>query len=759
MGLQLTYTILFIALILAQFFCVLRSFRSEKKIGKYTAFLNLALIPLILSNIIIINSYNPTASAVGYYVSYISMTLVLFSLAAFTGEYCRSGAEKRRKSVIIIIMYVVAIVDILQLMLGPVFHHVFTITEGELEGNVYYRDAAGWGLQFHRIVGYGLFAGILLIFLLNIIRSSKLYREKYMVIFASMLASGLLQLLFIFSKTPIDRSIIVHGIFGAVVFYFSIIHRPLRALDAMLSNVASYMNDAVIVFDATNRCMWANDCAYKMLETQQDKTDELKDRLTERFGNFFEFGEEWTRDVFVPVNDGYYILEKKTVRSGKAGKKMVGSFLVIRDDTERRKEIEKEIYDSTHDSLTKLYDMQYLFSRVKNSILASAPEDKFTAVYVNIMNFSIINDIFGKNFGDEVLVMLADWIREHFGGENILYGRLIGDTFGIFMPTGKFEEKVFTDGLSDFVVESGKMKTQIYVQVGVYNPVNKELDPYILFDRAHLALSAVSDKYKTIVCYYDDTIRTLILNEQTLVSELNGALERDEIVPYLQPIVDRQGRIVGAEALARWIHPVKGFLPPASFIPVFEKNGLITEVDRHIWEHACRILKDWKGTKEELFISINISPKDFYFADVVAELKKLISEYEIEPAKLRVEITETAMMSDAEEKMEIFRQLQNEGFIVEMDDFGSGYSSLNLLKDMPVDVLKMDMKFLSDSNKRSDIIIKNIINLSNELKMITLTEGVETAEQFEMLSGMGCELFQGYYFSKPVSVEEFNKLR
>lgn len=755
MSIQTNYTILFIALILIQFFCLLRAFRSEKKIGRYTAFLNLSLIPLILSNIVIINSYNPVSSVIGYYVSYISMTLVLLSLAVFTKEYCRNRFSTNKRNIVYNIMYVVAIADIVQILLGPIFKHVFTLTEGELEKSVYYRDVAGIGLTIHRIVGYGLFGGILLIFLVNIIISSKLYREKYVVIFVSMIVSGLLQLMFIFSKIPIDRSIIVHGIFGAVVFYFSLFHRPLRVLDAMLSNVASYMSDAVFVFDAADKCMWANNRAYEMIGLEPDKEDAVKDKLMEFFGNVSGQGEEWTKDLYLPKNNRFYILEKKTVNTGK---KMVGSFLVIRDDTERRREIEREIYDSTHDALTGIYNMQHLFSRMKSILSAASPENKFCAVYINIRNFKIINDIFGKQFGDEVLIILANWIKENCGREGCIYGRLIGDTFGIFMPVEMFDENIFAEGLSGFEVENGKIKHQVYVHIGVYNPVNRELDPYVMFDRAHLALSGVSNEYKTILKYYDDTIRQLLLGEQQLISDLNGALESEDIQPYLQPIVDGNGKIVGAEALARWIHPTLGFLSPASFIPLFEKNGLITDVDRSIWEQSCRILQKWKGVHDDLFISINISPKDFYFIDVLAELKELIIKYDIEPVKLRIEITETAMMNDPEDKIIIFKKLREEGFIIEMDDFGSGYSSLNLLKDMPVDVLKLDMKFLSDKSERSDTIIKNIINLSNELHMTSLTEGVETEEQYEMLSSMGCTLFQGYYFSKPVPVDELNSV-
>ena len=187
---------------------------------------------------------------------------------------------------------------------------------------------------------------------------------------------------------------------------------------------------------------------------------------------------------------------------------------------------------------------------------------------------------------------------------------------------------------------------------------------------------------------------------------------------------------------------------------------MIAEIDKYMWQCACEILADWQKKGWDLFISVNISPKDFYFMDVPKYIKQIVKEHDIDPHKFRVEITETVMMTDTDKMIGIMQEFREAGFIVEMDDFGSGYSSLNMLKDMPIDVLKIDMKFLgsSDNEKKADTIVKNVINLSLELGMTTLTEGVETQLQYNGLSNMGCKLFQGYYFSKPIPVDEFEKL-
>ena len=218
--------------------------------------------------------------------------------------------------------------------------------------------------------------------------------------------------------------------------------------------------------------------------------------------------------------------------------------------------------------------------------------------------------------------------------------------------------------------------------------------------------------------------------------------------------------MLGAEALVRWLHPVRGMVMPGEFIELFEHNGLIVKLDQYIWRLACEHLKRWKeigwGDK---YISVNISPTDFHFIDIYDTFINLIEEYQIEPKNLRLEITETAVITNLEKQLELIEKLRIAGFIVEMDDFGSGYSSLNMLKDIRVDVLKFDLNFLRNSNdiERSRKIIKSLMELSHELNMPAISEGVETKEQVEFLKEIGCDLFQGYYFAKPMDIKTFEE--
>ena len=749
MNTQDQLSVLFLVLLAVQIACSILSFKSKKSIGKYTGLLNVAIMFPIIGNLIILRASNEAVSEIGYYTSYIGMTLILMAITQFTTVYCK-GVEPERKHNKFYLMYIIGFFDIFQLLLGTILHHVFTVQKIMLTNReVFYMDMSSFGLTLHRILTYIIYACIIITYIVCTIRASKLYKEKYVTVLIILLAAGIAQGLFIYSKLPIDRSIIVHSIFGAIVFYLSILYQPLKLLDALLSNIVSDMDDAVFAFDNTKKCLWANEKGFNLLNIDQGKLYLVKDAFLDKFGDLSDKSDKWSAPI---ERDGlYYIIEKKAVKSNN--KLLDGYYVVIKDDTERFKTLEKERYESTHDQLTGMYNMQYLYTYIEHAL--STTNDNYSIIYINIKNFKIVNDIFGRKFGDNVLKQFGQWLQDKF--KNIaVCGRLMGDTFGIFIKQSNYNEVTFLNDLSEFTIQGKNIKHSISVHIGVYEITDKFVDIATMFDRAHLALSSIESNYKTDVKHYDDNLRDVTIKEQQYTSNISDAIANNEIKPYLQPIVDNDNNVVGAEALVRWDHPEYGLLNPSDFVTIFEKNGLIAEIDKYIWKCACETLYKWKDTRyRNLFLSINISPIDFYFIDVITELKTLLNTYSLNPEKLRIEITESTMMNNSEEKMNILRELKKLGFIVEMDDFGSGYSSLNLLKDMPVDVLKIDMQFLSKDSKRANIIIKNIVRLTRDLKIVPLIEGVETEEQYNMLKGMGVLLFQGYYFNKPLTVSEF----
>lgn len=249
--------------------------------------------------------------------------------------------------------------------------------------------------------------------------------------------------------------------------------------------------------------------------------------------------------------------------------------------------------------------------------------------------------------------------------------------------------------------QSGTSTYRICVHVGVYDIVNPDIAVSLMCDRAFMAIKTIKSSLADIIAHYDDGIRESTISEQKVTSEFGEALEGEQFCFYLQPQVSVGGKVLGGEALVRWIHPERGLIPPNEFIEILERTGLICRLDTYIWDRACRKLREWRDQGfADYHVSVNISPKDFYFTDIYKTFTELVEKYEVNPRNLRLEITETAIMNDFKKQLVLIQRLQEYGFLVEMDDFGSGYSSLNMLKDMPVDTLKVDMGFLRETEHR-----------------------------------------------------------
>lgn len=743
---------IFILLILALGTCVVASMRSRKAIGTSVAFLTGSLIFPVMGNLIIILSGNEILPTIGYYTYFLGMDFVVYSLLCFTFDYCQlSWPSPKLKALV----YGVLGFDVLQFALNPFLHNAFDVEAITVDGFPYYRLVPFLGQTFHRIVDYGILAAVIIIFIVKTFRSSRIISERYYVILIALILLTLWQTFFIFSRTPVDRSMIGMGLIGLLIFYLSLFYRPLRLLDQMLANIASGMPEALYFFDATGQCIWANAPAAELINIDEKTLDQAKEKLTALFCDYEQSGNDWTSKPIIGTGDSakYYVMEKHEVKDNRG--RFAGSFLSIRDNTAEQLHFQKELYASTHDPLTGLYVKEYLYFKIRELLLKKQDVD-YMVVFVDVKNFKIVNDVFGTAFGDHAIQCIADWIQTGLSG-NCVCGRLAGDTFGVCLPVSEFDPHRIEQALSSFEVKKDNLSHHVLIHLGIYVVTEKNLDVSVMFDRAHLALSSIQDDYQKHIAYYDDAMRNKVLWDQKISAQLRDALAEKQIKPYLQPIVDPDEKVVGAEVLVRWLHPVHGSLPPGSFIPVFEKNGMISEIDRYMWRCACELLSRWKDN--QLFLSVNISPRDFYFMDVPSELKALVKKYGVEPSRLRIEITETVVMTDVEKRMGIFHDLKRAGFIVEMDDFGSGYSSLNLLKDMPVDILKIDMMFLSKSQNeyKAKTIVQSIIHLSEKLGIGSLTEGVETPSQYQALSEMGCKLFQGYYFAKPMPVEEFEE--
>lgn len=438
--------------------------------------------------------------------------------------------------------------------------------------------------------------------------------------------------------------------------------------------------------------------------------------------------------------------------------RLVGYFFDIMDITEQHKRLEQERFLAEHDTLTGVYNKEKLY-KVIDEVLDRDNYNcsSYYLISCDFKDFKLINDIYGEAAGDGLLKKLADTLVK-MASSGTKYGRIGNDKFGMLLEKKNYNRDIFEYGPREILRLDENFLYPVVIHVGIYDLANGRLPVAIMFDRTTLAISSIKDNFEKRIAFYDANMRNQKIWDQKIASSLNVGIKERQIVPYLQPQIDLSGKVEGAEVLVRWNHPEEGFLTPNKFIPTFETNGMILELDRYMWRQACELLRKWSdGPNKNAYLSVNISPRDFYYVDLYKEFTTLVKEFGIDPQLLRLEITETVFMNDIENKVLLLKRLREEGFIIEMDDFGSGYSSLNLLKNLPIDVLKIDMMFLGKNNDsiKANKILAGTIRMAKDIGLTVISEGVENKEEAEFLKKCGCDYMQGYYYAKPMSVESF----
>lgn len=409
-----------------------------------------------------------------------------------------------------------------------------------------------------------------------------------------------------------------------------------------------------------------------------------------------------------------------------------------------------------YDRLTGLYSKEF-FCRQVEELLRDNPEKEYDIICSDIVNFKLVNDIFGIPAGDRLLCIIAQGYTGRTRGKGIC-SHFHADQFAcVIEHKWEYVEDMFHEVCTQINLLA--QMQNIVIKWGIYRVEDRKVPVEQMCDRALLAARSIKGQYKKYFACYDDVLRSKLLREQKIVDSMEQALEDEQFEIYLQPkyrIAD--SRMTGAEALVRWNHPEWGLQSPAVFIPLFEHNGFITRLDQYVWDRACAVLRDWEERGLPFLpISVNVSRADIYNIDLTDILTGLLQKYGLPPACLHLEITESAYTENPRQIIETVSHLRELGFVIEMDDFGSGYSSLHMLHQMPVDVLKLDLKFIQSEpvSPVNQEIMRFIVSLAHLMKLSVVAEGVETVEQLERLREIGCECVQGYYFAKPMPVKEF----
>jgi len=490
-------------------------------------------------------------------------------------------------------------------------------------------------------------------------------------------------------------------------------------------------------------------------------------------------------DIVMPVMDGYEFLAKRqedskisnipvvvtTQKEGEASeikalklgandflpkpyngeiiKHRLANIITLRESAAFLRTIE-------HDELTGVYSKNFFYKKV-SEVLREHPHKEYDIIVSDIVNFKLINDTYGTKIGDNLLCKMAN-IMSGLMSKTALCGRIGADFFAVLREhSDEYNEHIFAK--ADTELNSYPVEMNLTVRFGVYTLVDRKIEMGTICDRAVLAVESIKEAYGSYFAYYDDAIRQKLLKEQRINDSMEMALKNKEFVVYFQPKYNlRSENLAGAEALVRWLHPVNGIIYPNDFIPLFEKNGFITKLDSYVWEETCKIMRKWLDAGlPPISVSVNVSRIDVYNKELPKLLLDLTKKYGIATKYLHLEITETAYTENPNQIIDAVRHLSDAGFMIEMDDFGTGYSSLNMLSDLPIDILKLDMKFIKNEMQKngSKNILSFIISLAKWLGLLVIAEGVETREQIERLHSMDCNYVQGYYYARPMPEKEF----
>lgn len=748
-------TILTVSLIIISIF-ILKVFKEKHKLAITVRRLLITGFVVVAVNIISLFTESEAQCLFAYSVYFMATDWLVYFLFNFSIEYIGNEFEKHIKKSL---MWLVLLADCIFIFLNNFLEHLFVLKPVTLFDENYYELTVKPPFFIHYGVIIMLVAFCLISLFYRSVNAPVFYRKKYLTI--ALITVGIV-ILNIFTMTAaVDLSVAGYVAEAICIYYCTFVYTPKRLLSKTLFRVSQNMSVGLLVMDIEGNKLYSNKYADYYLDTQAPLVNQDGVTVEEWCRKqYIAYKENFTREQSFFWNEEELILKIELQIMVDVHSQLQGGYFVIQDRTEEINALKRERWLASHDVLTGLHNKQYFYDKCAK-ILRKYPDMELVMICTDIKEFKMINDFLGMATGDTVLKNFAKMLKEKMEGA-VAVGRLGNDVFAVMLPKEKYSQELFAYAEKEtfFAGVEEKASLPVVTYIGVCEITDRSLPISVICSRACMAIETIKGDYYKRIAYYNNELRDNALYEQELITDLPTAIAEGQLKMYLQPQMSSDGRLLGAEALVRWFHPTKGQIMPGKFIPVFESNGLISNVDRYMWEVACKQLRKWKDEgRTDLYISVNISPRDFYFLNIYQIFMDLVEKYQINPKNLKLEITETAIVMDFQRQLDLITRLRKQGFVVEMDDFGSGYSSLNMLKDLHVDVLKIDMAFLKKARdeERSKKILQMIISLSKNLGMPVITEGVENAEQVDFLTEMGCEMFQGYYFAKPMDISTFEE--
>lgn len=705
----------------------------------------LASIFVLLCYLININVPDNLVKTICVTLEYISVIWVVFFMTIFAVHLC----DKKLDSRIFKFIAAVLLVDSALIASAPI---------NQYAGSVKIKDFDGVSVAiFDMKPLFWLHIAImvaLLVFQIWIIVSanrskSYYYSLRYIILLAAFLIIFCSNMVAMFiAGTRFDTSRWIYAVGTILVFYITFLFSPSKLFRRLRDYVDDSISDATIIYDCDGDVLQINKSARDMFEREVWSN---RSKLEEKIGKF-----EDSSSRKIEISDRIYDLACANLYDKR--NMYVATTLVFHDISESEKRLEMEHLAAITDPLTKSYNRLGFFEAVRGFLKKGDDQSGYVLVLSGICNFKGINSLYGVKAGDAVLKVIASKLHEFHHKYDFLYGRTAEGKFASLVPLICLEEIV--SKLSHIVIDLGD-------GIDVHAEINhgyvklddevKSLDYY--YELALLALAKAKENSRLTAIEYSEDMEDDQHKQQMLLGEMHIAIEAGEFFIELQPQLDLKNKtIVGAEALVRWNHPSLGRIPPNEFIPLFEENGYITFLDHFVWEEAAKTIR--KFMDDDTYngsISVNVSRMDIINTDVPTVFEMLALKYDIPPSKLHIEITESACVDSPDALITAMSELREKGFMVEIDDFGSGYSSLNALMKLPFDIVKLDMAFMrqNEMNEKSDVVISSIANMIHKLRASIIVEGVETESNVMNAINYGADVAQGYFFSRPVSKENF----
>lgn len=648
--------------------------------------------------------------------------------------------------------FILCFIDSVLLLANARVNVIFDLVPEHTKAGFFY-----WGIKytskfgFHKLVCAILSFSSLALLISSIAKAPSYNKVKYVTILTS--ESLVLIANYVFNSLNLPLNISLLMLAASSIFIANYVNKDFSApiLIGPLSAITESINDIIFCYDSSENLIYANSAAKNVFKKSNDNLENFAKEFRQNFLI------NRPTELSLKLENGeerYYITEYKDFFISNSN---IGSYLRLQDKTKETLESRRKNYIATHDLLTGLFNRSGFFKKMQEALYQNTFKNPIL-ICTNIKDFKLINTIYSEQVGDSVLQNQTAVIKRLPGHQKSIIGRIADDKFAILMEKQDFDKDIFEEVFNEVSCIIEKTLYNIQIVAGIYEIYDKKDTIQSIYDKAKISLDAIKDSDNQIFSFYNPSMMEKMLKEKDIVNDFEKSLNEKQFSIQLQPVIDNDGNVLGAESVVRWNNPKYENLTPSSFLDVLERTSLIYKLDVYVWELVAKKLHEWKERGfSDRFISVNVSSKDKFFIDIIKTFSELIKKYDISPQNFKVEIRETAMLENPEKTIEIFSQLKKLGIKVYIDNFGTGFSSLNVLKDFIADGIKMDTSFLSESkvSGKNKIILQTMISMSSNLGMEFIAKGVESENQMLALSKMDCKLFQGFYFSKPLPVKTY----